>query len=208
MSPQRPPAARNALGVATVLCVVLAWGVSTAAHACFPMWMVAATAGTRETPTENALPGDVAEALLARRLIIPVAGVARGSLRDTFDERRGASRHEALDIAAARGTPVIATGDGRIVKLFLSVPGGRTVYQFDADGAFAYYYAHLDGYVEGLREGLPVKRGDVLGYVGTTGNAPPNAPHLHFAIFRLGPDKHWWQGTAVNPYPYLNDAER
>jgi murein DD-endopeptidase MepM/ murein hydrolase activator NlpD len=83
-----------------------------------------------------------------------------------------------------------------VVKLFLSVPGGRTIYQFDPNQNFAYYYAHLDAYAEGLREGMPVKRGDLIGYVGTTGNAPADAPHLHFAIFRLGPEKRWWQGVG------------
>ena len=151
---------------------------------------------------------DSARRLAAHRLIIPIAGVSRASLRDSFDERRGMGRHEAIDIAAPRGSPVLAVGDGRVVKLFYSSPGGRTVYQFDPDDTFAYYYGHLDAYAAGLSEGMTLKRGDVLGYVGTTGNAAPDAPHLHFAIFRLGPDKHWWQGTAVNPYPFLDDANR
>ena len=150
--------------------------------------------------------GDEVAALLAsRRLIVPVAGIPRAGLRDNFNEWRGANRHEAIDIAAARGTPVLAAGDGRVVKLFYSVYGGHTVYQFDPDDRFAYYYAHLGGYAEGLTEGRAVRRGDVLGYVGTTGNAPADAPHLHFAIFRLGPERLWWRGTAVNPYPFLND---
>ena len=152
---------------------------------------------------------DDSVALLAsRRLIVPIAGISRASLRDTFNERRGASQHEAIDIAAPRGTPVVAVGDGRVVKLFNSVPGGHTVYQFDPDEKFAYYYAHLEAYAEGLKEGMPVKRGDVLGYVGTTGDAAADAPHLHFAIFRLGPERHWWQGTPVNPYAFLHDPER
>ena len=149
---------------------------------------------------------DDADLLAARRLLIPVVGAARANLRDTFDERRGATRHEAIDIAAPRGTPVVAAGDGRVVKLFKSVPGGLTVYQFDPDEKFAYYYAHLDQYAEGLAEGMILKRGDPLGYVGSTGNASPDAPHLHFAIFRLGPDRRWWAGTPLNPYPFLNDA--
>ena len=132
-------------------------------------------------------------------------GTRRGDLHDTFDEMRAGARHEALDIAAPRGTPVLAAGDGTVVKLFTSRAGGLTVYQFDPDKRFAYYYAHLDGYAPGLREGARVARGDVLGYVGTTGTAPPQAPHLHFAIFRLGPERRWWQGTAVNPWPYLRD---
>jgi murein DD-endopeptidase MepM/ murein hydrolase activator NlpD len=151
---------------------------------------------------------DDSAVLISRRLIVPVAGIARASLRDTFTERRGPSLHEAIDIAAPRGTPVVAAGEGRIVKLFNSVPGGHTIYQFDPDQKFAYYYAHLDAYADGVKEGMPVKRGDVLGYVGTSGNAPPDAPHLHFAIFRLGPEHHWWQGTPINPYGFLNEPER
>lgn len=133
-------------------------------------------------------------------LTIPVSGVDKASLYDSFSDGRGEKKHEAIDIHAARGTPVIAAGDGCVVKLFRSVPGGITLYQFDPEGNFAYYYAHLDRYADGIKEGAELKRGDVLGYVGTTGNAPPNTPHLHFAIIRLGVDKRWWAGTAVNPY--------
>jgi peptidoglycan LD-endopeptidase LytH len=141
-----------------------------------------------------------------RELLIPVQGVARANLRNNFDEGRFGHRHEALDIMAPRGTPVLATDDGRVTKLFRSVAGGLTIYQFDPGEKFAYYYAHLDRYAEGLRDGTPVKRGQVIGYVGTTGNATPGAPHLHFTIFRLGPGKQWWKGAAVNPYPFLAEA--
>ena len=109
---------------------------------------------------------------------------------------------------APRGTPVVAAGDGRVAKLFTSAAGGITLYQFDPEERFAYYYAHLDRYAEGIKEGLVLKRGDLVGYVGTSGNAPPNAPHLHFTIFRLGPDKKWWKGTAVNPFPFLDEFRR
>lgn len=136
-------------------------------------------------------------------LTIPVQGMAAARLADSFNEVHSGQRHEAIDIMAPRGTPVIAAEDGRIVKLFTSKPGGLTVYQFDASEKFAYYYAHLDRYAPGLAEGQQVKRGDVLGYVGSSGNASPNAPHLHFAIFVLGAEKRWWQGTAINPYPIL-----
>ena len=136
-------------------------------------------------------------------LRIPVAGVAASQLSDSFNERHGGTRHEAIDIMAPRGTPVFAVEDGRIAKLFTSKPGGLTIYQFDPSEKFAYYYAHLDKYAEGLAEGRQVKRGDVIGYVGSTGNASPSAPHLHFSIFVLGPEKHWWQGTAIDPYPLL-----
>ena len=141
--------------------------------------------------------------LKAQHLIVPVRGVMPSQLRDTFNDRRGGGLHEALDIAAPRGTPVVAAGHGRVVKLFDSKAGGLTVYQFDPGERFAYYYAHLDRYADGLRAGSSLAKGDVLGYVGTTGNAPPNAPHLHFAIFRLGPERRWWQGMPIDPYPYL-----
>ena len=135
-----------------------------------------------------------------RRLAVPVEGVRTGELRNTFHEGRGGRRHEAIDIAAPRGTRVLAVDDGKLVKLFTSVPGGLTVYQFDPDERFAYYYAHLDRYAEGLREGMRLRRGDLIGYVGTTGNAPADAPHLHFAVFRLGPEKQWWKGEPVDPF--------
>ena len=149
-----------------------------------------------------------ADILARKKLLIPVEGLKRDQLRDNFDEGRGKRKHEALDMMAPRGTKVLAVADGRVAKLFKSVAGGITLYQFDADEKFAFYYAHLDRYAEGLQEGRLVKRGELLGYVGTTGNAPPGAPHLHFTIFRLGPDKRWWKGTAVNPYPFFSEAKR
>ncbi len=149
--------------------------------------------------------GSDLRSLNAYRLLVPVKGVARSKLRDSFSEPRGGHRHEALDIVAPRGTPVVAVGDGRVAKLFKSAAGGLTIYQVDPEGRFAYYYAHLDGYAPDLREGRSLKRGELLGYVGTSGNAPPQTPHLHFAIFRLGADRRWWAGTPINPYAYLND---
>jgi murein DD-endopeptidase MepM/ murein hydrolase activator NlpD len=147
--------------------------------------------------------GEEGDFLASRRLAFPVPGLEK-SLRDNFDETRGGARkHEALDIMAPRGTPVVAVDDGKVAKLFRSAAGGITVYQFDPSEKYVYYYAHLDRYAEGLVEGLLLKRGDPVGYVGSTGNAPENAPHLHFTMFRMGPDKRWWKGTAVNPYPYL-----
>ncbi len=137
-----------------------------------------------------------------RAMIIPVAGVGPSAIRDMFNESRGNRRHEAIDILAPKGTPVIATDDGVVKKLFTSKPGGLTVYQFDPDQRFCYYYAHLDRYAPGLHEGQLLRRGEVLGYVGTTGNAG-TTPHLHFALIRLDMDRRWWKGTYVNPYPYL-----
>lgn len=137
-------------------------------------------------------------------LLVPVQGVATSALADTFEQNRGAGRrHDAIDIMAPRGTPVLAVDDGVVAKLFASVPGGLTLYQFDPQQELAYYYAHLDSYAPGMLEGKLVKKGELIGHVGSTGNAAPNAPHLHFAVFVLGPEKNWWQGTAINPYPLL-----
>ena len=138
--------------------------------------------------------------------MIPVEGIAPAALQNTYDQVRGARRHEAIDIMAARGTRVFAVDDGKLVKLFISVPGGITAYQFDPQGRLAYYYAHLDRYADGLREGMELKRGDLIGYVGSTGNASAEAPHLHFAVFRLGPEQQWWKGEPINPYPALRGA--
>lgn len=135
---------------------------------------------------------------------MPIEGIDPSQLADTFnDTRQGGRPHEALDIPAAQGTPVRAVVEGNVVKLFKSKEGGITVYQFDDSGAYCYYYAHLDHYATGLKEGMLLRKGDVLGFVGTTGDAPAKAPHLHLAVFRLGPDKKWWQGTAIDPLPLL-----
>jgi murein DD-endopeptidase MepM/ murein hydrolase activator NlpD len=142
---------------------------------------------------------DVAE-LGRRHLDVPVRGIVRAQLTPTFTQSRGDHPHEALDILAPRGAAVVAADEGTIVKLFTSKPGGLTIYQFDPSQRYAYYYAHLDRYAEGIREGLAVRRGDLLGFVGTTGNANPAQPHLHFAIFKLGPEKRWWQGVPIDPH--------
>ncbi len=134
---------------------------------------------------------------------IPVLGVARESLKPTFDQARAGHVHHALDILAPRGTPVVAAVGGTIRKLFTSRAGGITIYQFDGDATLVYYYAHLDRYADGVREGMRVRQGDVISYVGTTGNAPAGTPHLHFAIARLTPSKTWWEGEAIDPYPIL-----
>jgi peptidoglycan LD-endopeptidase LytH len=140
------------------------------------------------------------------KLLVPVEGIKAAQLTDNFDQPRGSERHhEALDIMAPTGTKVIAVADGKVVKLFNSKPGGLTVYQFDPSEKYAYYYAHLDRYAEGLKEGAQIKRGDLIGYVGATGNANPAAPHLHFAVVELTPEKQWWKGTPINPYPLMAD---
>jgi peptidoglycan LD-endopeptidase LytH len=152
--------------------------------------------------------GDDLAALHVRRLLPPVAGLDPRTLRDTFDDGRGQGSHEAIDILAPRGTPVLAVDDGVVLKLLTSARGGLSVYQLDATSTYCYYYAHLDGYAAGLHEGQALGRGSLVGYVGTTGNAPPGTPHLHFAILRLGPGQRGCQGPAVNPYPLWAEPSR
>lgn len=159
----------------------------------------AAGDGVARGPLPPAVSADVS-ALRARTLLFPVEGIAPNTLRDSFTEGRTGHLHEAVDILAPRGTRVLAVEDGRVAKLFNSVRGGLTVYQFDPGETYCYYYAHLDSYVPWLADGALVQRGAVLGYVGTTGNAPKDTPHLHFSIFKLGPERRWWEGTPINPF--------
>lgn len=154
-------------------------------------------------PVAEPAPADMAELppSAVNGLLIPVAGVKAGDLTDTFTQARGRGRvHDAIDIMAPRGTPVVAANDGHVVKLFTSVPGGLTVYEFDPENRVIYYYAHLDRYAPGLREGQTLHRGDPIGFVGSTGNASADAPHLHFEVEVLGPEKQWWHATSINPY--------
>jgi murein DD-endopeptidase MepM/ murein hydrolase activator NlpD len=140
--------------------------------------------------------------ILGRGLVVPVAGVAVSQLEDSYDEGRDDGRvHRALDILAPRGTPVVAADDGRILRVRPNALGGNTVYATDPLGRVVYYYAHLDAYQPGLVEGATIARGDVLGTVGTTGNAPKNTPHLHFQVMRMPADGKYWDGDAINPYP-------
>lgn len=146
--------------------------------------------------------------LRSRGLTIPLPGIYASQLMDTYTQARGGgAAHEALDIMAPRGTPVLAVEDGRVAKLFLSKPGGITLYQFDPDGEYVYYYAHLDRYADHIKEGDVVRSGQVIGYVGITGNALPDAPHLHFAVGRLGPERRWWRSTPINPFFLWRDGK-
>lgn len=160
-------------------------------------------------PSAHAAPVSDEPVPVANQLLIPVAGINANALEDTFNDARGSERgHEAIDILAPKGTHVFAVADGKIAKLFTSKPGGLTIYQFDTSEKFAYYYAHLDRYAADVKEGMALKRGDLIGYVGSSGNADPKTPHLHFAIFELGLEKQWWKGSPVNPYPLLGGAAR
>lgn len=138
-------------------------------------------------------------------LVVPVAGIKVSQLIDTFTQARaGGRQHDAIDIMAPAGTPVVAAQEGRVEKLFYSNGGGGiTVYVRSSDGRWTHYYAHLRGYAPDLREGMEVKRGQVIGFVGSTGNASPGGPHLHFAINQMQAGESWWQGSPINPYPML-----
>ena len=163
----------------------------------------AATSGRGSAGAAPSMAPPPAGDLRERDLEIPVEGVGPEQLTRQFSDPRGGRPHEAIDILAPHGTPVKAVEGGRIARLFQSKAGGITIYQFDPSEAFCYYYAHLDRYAPGLREGDQVRRGQVIGYVGTTGNAPKNTPHLHFAVFRLNEQKKWWEGTPLDPYDIL-----
>ena len=145
-----------------------------------------------------------APAVLSSGLVLPVAGVTPSQLVDTYMQARGENRvHDAIDIMAPAGTPVLAAVDGPVAKLFTSDLGGLTIYQFDDAGRRVYYYAHLQGYAAGLAEGQRLRQGQVIGSVGSSGNASADAPHLHFTVGDLGPEKQWSKSTPVNPYPLL-----
>jgi peptidoglycan LD-endopeptidase LytH len=167
--------------------------------------VAAAPAPTTGTSATGSSPDAEIKELIDRHLDIPVQGVQAAQLVRTYDDARSGGRvHEALDILAPRNTPVMAAEDGTVVRLFLSKQGGNSIYQFDPQQEYCYYYAHLERYADGLKEGDRVTKGQVIGYVGTSGNAPKDTPHLHFAIFRLGADKHWWEGTPLDPYDVLH----
>ena len=145
---------------------------------------------------------DAVNYLLTRHLEVPVAGVATSKLHDSFDEGRDDKRvHRALDIMAPRGTPVVSADSGRILRIGFNALGGNAIYATDPMGRVVYYYAHLDAYRGGLLQGSVVARGDTLGFVGTTGNAPKDTPHLHFQVMRMPSDGRFWDGDPINPYP-------
>ena len=147
-------------------------------------------------------------ALAAKGLIIPVEGVDPSRVRDSYTASRGGRTHDAVDIMAPRGTPVVAADGGTILKLRQNDAGGITIYQLDASERFVYYYAHLDRYQDGLTEGLTIRQGDVLGFVGTSGNAPKDTPHLHFQVMVYRGRGQYWGGDPINPHPYFTSPNR
>jgi len=165
------------------------------------------TTGSSETrsPTGSAAVAPTPDELsaLAASLVVPVAGVTPAELHGSFGAPRGGGsrRHQALDIPAPRGTPIISATPGRVLRLFSSKAGGLMIYAADPTERFILMYGHLDRYADGLKDGTPLERGQTIGYVGTTGNAPPNVPHLHFAIARSNNIVRWWNGTPIDPAP-------
>jgi len=151
-----------------------------------------AEAGERAYASTDARPAD---------LLFPVPAVSPAAMADSFNDARGERIHHAVDIMAPRHSDVVAVADGTIARLMTSVAGGIAVYEWGAGQRFVYYYAHLQEYAPGLLEGQTVRRGQVLGYVGTTGNAPAHSPHLHFAIARVEKKDQWWGGVPIDPYP-------
>jgi murein DD-endopeptidase MepM/ murein hydrolase activator NlpD len=183
-------------------CVLLLAACSRARVATEPS---PATARSPDSPADRLTPE---AALAAKGLIIPVQGVDPSRVRDSYTASRGGRTHDAVDIMAPRGTPVIAADSGTILKLRQNEAGGITIYQLDPAERFVYYYAHLDHYREGLVEGMPIRQGEVLGFVGTTGNAPKDTPHLHFQVMLYRGRGQYWGGDPINPHPYLNRTGR
>jgi murein DD-endopeptidase MepM/ murein hydrolase activator NlpD len=156
-------------------------------------------------PAMAAAPAVTAAVVPTTRLRVPIDGISIESFKGGFAETRSGRPHEAVDIVVPRGTPVHAVQDGTIAKLFLSKPGGITIYQFDPNRWLCFYYAHLDRYADLLHEGQHVSQGEVIGYVGSTGNAAPDSPHLHFGVTELNADRKWWQGRALDPYQVFKE---
>jgi murein DD-endopeptidase MepM/ murein hydrolase activator NlpD len=168
----------------------------------------APSAPTAPSAAPISVPVPTTGSISAPPLRMPIDHMDVETMKGGFHERRGSRPHEAADLLAPRNTPVHAVESGTIAKLFVSKAGGLTIYQFDPSGQVCYYYAHLERYADGLREGRGVSAGEVIGYVGTSGNAPPNTPHLHFAVFELNGDREWWKGRAVDPYPLFKNRAK
>lgn len=168
-----------------------------------------------ETPAESPSPGGIWSAvesvgdediawLRATGLLLPVRGVQLAKVQESFDAPRdGGRRHDAVDIMAPRGTPILAAIAGTVLRVGANALGGNVIWMADREDRFVFYYAHLERYARGVRQGDHIARGTVIGYVGTTGNAPPDVPHLHFQVMRITDTKRWWNGTPVNPLAFL-----
>ncbi len=208
-----PPPRRSGRKL-TIISTAVVTAILTSAFWVFAYNIVNAPGGVRSAgDVVQVDPAGAPEVAIAEGLVvgpaglaIPVAGVRQDQLLDTFTQARagGARIHDAIDIMAAAGTPIVAAAPGTVEKIYFSQGGGgNTIYVRSNDGRWTYYYAHMQGYAAGLTEGQRVRRGQVLGTVGSTGNASPSGPHLHFAINRMQPGQKWYDGDAINPYPLL-----
>ena len=154
-------------------------------------------------PLDARVDADDLDALWQRQLMVPVEGIPRGTIRDNFTAKRAVGIHGALDILAPRYSAVVASDDLVIGRMFSGPVGGIVIYASDPEQRFVYYYAHLERYRKGLAVGDRVAKGSVIGYVGTTGNAPPDTPHLHFQVMKRGVGRAWWDGPAINPFSFF-----
>ena len=167
-------------------------------------------AGPAEVRLPSAVPSALEREILhlrSRLLIVPVAGVLPAQIPDSYLAKRGSRTHNAIDILAPRGTPVLSADEGRVLRLRSNASGGTTIYATDPSGRIVYYYAHLERYRAGLAEGAPLGKGDTIGHVGTTGNAPPTVPHLHFQVTVMHAEGKYWTGTPVDPRPFMTLAQ-
>ena len=202
------------VGRAVLLAALTTTGAasSSCTHSQRPIYRAApppvAQAGEAHASASPREPDEV-QYLRRRRLIVPVAGVHADELRNDFHAARGGGRrHNAIDILAPFGTPVISADDGYIVRLTRNNAGGIVIYATDPEERVVYYYAHLAGYHDGIAAGKAIAKGDTIGYVGTSGNAPEDTPHLHFQITRMRPGGRYWSGEPLNPYPLLKGVEQ
>ncbi len=184
---------QNLFGIGTALLLAIAHGAQASTEI-----KVVNPAG--EPPLSAARAAKAIVELRAKKLQIPIAGFEISKIKGSFYEIHGGVMHGAADMLAPRNTPVHAVENGKIARLFNSKRGGLTIYQSDPTGRFVYYYAHLERYAEDIHDGDSVKRGQVIGYVGTSGNAPPNTPHLHFSVGLGDGLKKWWVTSSVDPY--------
>jgi murein DD-endopeptidase MepM/ murein hydrolase activator NlpD len=183
---------------------------SSPAAAAVPVPATASTSAvTGADPNASATTND-ADYLKLRHLLLPVAGADMSRVDDTFlDDRDGGARtHHAIDILAPRGTPIVSADDGRILRMSNSTLGGITMYTVDPEGRLVYYYAHMDRYNDAMSPGRSIVKGDTLGFVGTTGNAPKDTPHLHFQVMRWPADGKYWNGEPIDPFEALGGMSR